>query len=64
MRNITDWYSFFSNEPVFWDNNFCGFKIQLFSVLNTKQTNNGIFSNKAGKNYNLAKIFLNMRVRL
>ena len=33
-------------------------------MLNTKQTNNGIFSNKAGENFNLAKIFLNVRVRL
>ena len=33
-------------------------------MLNTKQTNDGIFSNKAGENFNLAKIFLNVRVRL
>ena len=33
------------------------FKIHLFSILNTKQTNDGIFSNKAGENFNLAKIF-------
>ena len=43
---------------------FCKFKIHLFSILNTKQTNYGIFSNKAGENFNLAKIFLNVRVRL
>ena len=29
----------------------------FFSILNTKQTNDGIFSNKAGGNFNLAKIF-------
>ena len=44
--------------------NFCNFKIHLFSILNTKQTNDGIFSNKAGENFNLAKIFLNVRVQL
>ena len=45
------------------ENKFCNFKIHLFSILNTKQTNNGIFSNKAGENFNLAKTFLNARVR-
>ena len=39
-------------------------KIHLFSILNSKQTNDGIFSNKAKKNFNLAKVFLNMRVQL
>ena len=34
------------------------------SILNTKETNNGIFSNKAGENFNLAKMFLNVRVQL
>ena len=33
-------------------------------MLNTKHTNNSIFSNKAGENFNLPKIFLNVRVRL
>ena len=33
------------------------------SILNTKRTNDGIFSNKTEKNFNLAKIFLNVRVR-
>ena len=33
-------------------------------MLNTKQTNDGIFSNKAEKKINLAKIFLNLKVRL
>ena len=31
---------------------------------NTKQTNDGIFSNRAGENFKLAKTFLNVRVRL
>ena len=39
-------------------------KIHLFSILNTRQTNAGTFSNKAGENFNLANIFLDMRVRL
>ena len=33
-------------------------------MLNNKQTNDDIFSNKAGQNFNLAKRFLNVRVRL
>ena len=37
------------------------FKIHLFSFLNTKQTNNGIFFNKTGDNFNLAKSFWNVR---
>ena len=36
----------------------------FFSILKTKQTNNGISSNKAVENFNLAKIFLNERVQL
>ena len=36
------------------------FEINLFSILNTNQTNDGIFSNKAEDNLNLAKIFLNV----
>ena len=36
----------------------------LFSILNAKQTNDGIFPNKAGENFNLAKIFLHVRIRL
>ena len=35
-----------------------------FSILNTKQTNDGIFSYKAGENFSMAKIFLNVRVWL
>ena len=33
-------------------------------MLDTKQTNDGIFSNKTGENFNLAKIFWNVRVQL
>ena len=33
-------------------------------MLNTKETNDGIVSKKAGENFNLEKIFLNVRVRL
>ena len=40
------------------------FKIHLFSFLNIKPTNDGIFLNKTGENLNLAKIFWNVRVRL
>ena len=36
---------------------FCNFKIHLVSILNTKQTNDGIFSNKAGENFYLKKNF-------
>ena len=41
----------------------CSFKIHLFSILNTKETNHGIFSNMAGENFILDKIFLDVRVR-
>ena len=44
--------------------NFAVSKIHLFSILNTKQINDGSFSNKAGENFNLVKIFLNERFRL
>ena len=44
--------------------NFAILKLIFFSILNSKQTNDGIFSNKAGENFNLAKIFLNVRARL
>ena len=41
-------------------------QFQISFIFNFKhQTkNDGIFSNKAGKNFNLAKIFLNVRFRL
>ena len=48
----------------FQENKICNFKIHLFSILNTKQTNDDIFSNKTGENFDLAKIFWNVRVRL
>ena len=48
---------------VFKENNFCNYKIHLFSILNTKQTNDAIFSNKAGKNFNLAKKFLKREIK-
>ena len=38
--------------------------MNLISILNTKQINDGIFLNKAGENFNLEKIFLKVRVRL
>ena len=50
-------------ESAFYENQFCYLIIHLFSILNTKQTNDGLFSNKAGENFNLVKIFLNVRVR-
>ena len=33
-------------------------------TLNTKQINDGIFSNRAGENFKLEKTFLNVRVQL
>ena len=48
----------FLNQPVFQENKICNFKIHLISILNTKQTNDDIFSNKAEENFNLAKNFL------
>ena len=55
---------FVFKQPVFQENKIYNFKIHLFSFLNTKQTNDGIFLNKAGENFNLAKIFWNVRVQL
>ena len=43
MWNVTAWYSLFLNQPIFEENKFCNFKIHLFSILNIKQTNYGIF---------------------
>ena len=56
IQTITAWYSLFLNKSVFQENKLCNFKIHLFSILNTKQTNDGTFSNKAGENFNMAKI--------
>ena len=39
----------FLNEFVFQGKRICNFRIHLFSFLNSKQTNDGIFSNKTGK---------------
>ena len=33
-------------------------------MLNTKEKNDGVFSNKAVENFNLANIFLNVRIQL
>ena len=63
MRSVTAWYSLFLNQPVFQENKICNFKIHLFSILNTKQTKDGIFLNKAVENFNLEKVFWNMRVQ-
>ena len=38
--------------------------MHLLLISNTKQKNDDIFSNKCEENFNLAKIFLNLRVRL
>ena len=64
-RNVTGWYSLFlSRAFFFYENKFCSFTINLFSILSTKQVDDGIFPNKARERFNLAKIFLNVRVRL
>ena len=59
---VTSSYSLFLNHPVFQENKIYNF-ISHLSFLNTKQTNDGIFMNKARENFNLAKIFWNVRVR-
>ena len=38
-------------KSAFYENQFCNFIIHLFSILNTKQTNDGLFSNKAGEKF-------------
>ena len=63
-RNVTAWYSLFLNQPVFQENKIYTFKIHLFSFSNKKQINDCVFSNMIGKNFNLAKNFWNVRVRL
>ena len=55
---------FVLNQPVFQEYKIHNFKIHFFSFLNTKQTNEGIFSNMTRKNFNLAKIFWNVIVQL
>ena len=54
----------FLNEPVFQENKFCNFKTHLFSILNTKQTNDGIFSNKVGENFNLANKLIKLMMNI
>ena len=54
----------FLNQPVFQEHKIYNFEIHLFSILDTKQINDGIFLNKTGENVNLAKLFWNVRVRL
>ena len=62
--NVTAWCSLFLNQPVFQESKIHNFKINLFSFLNSKQGNDSIFLNTTRDNFNLAKIFWNMRVRL
>ena len=57
MRNVTAWCSLFLNQSVFKETKICNFKIHLFLILNSKQTNDGIFSNNAGEKLNFTKIF-------
>ena len=57
-------YSIQFVQPVFQEYKIYNFKIHLFSFLNIKQTNDGIFLNKAGENFNLTKLFWSVRVRL
>ena len=64
MQNVTAWYSLILNQSIFSENKFCNFKIHLFSIFNTRETNDGIFLNKAGENINLANMFLNVRALL
>ena len=54
----------FFNQPVFHENKIYNFEIHLFSFLDTKQRNDGIFLSITGDNFNLAKIFWNVRARL
>ena len=52
------------NQPVFQEIEICNYKIHLLSFLNTRQTNHGIFLSKAGENFNLAKMFWKVKVRV
>ena len=54
----------FLNQPVIKEKKFYNLEIHLFSNLNNKQINDGIFSKKAGENFNLAKILLHVRVQI
>ena len=64
MWNVTAWYSLFLNQPVFRENKIFNFKIHLFSFFTTKQTNDDIFLKKTRENFDLTKIFWNVRVPL
>ena len=55
---------FVFNQPAFQENKICNFKIHLFLILNNKQTNPDIFSNKTRDNFNLAENFWNVKGRL
>ena len=56
MCNITAWFS--TKQNLLFCNSF------FFLFLNIKQTNNGIFSNKTGENFHLAKTSWKVRVRI
>ena len=64
MTRHTAWYSLFLNQLVFQENKIYNFKINLFSFLNAKQTNDGIFLDLTVEKFYLGKIFWKMRVRL
>ena len=49
MWNVTAWHSLFLNQPVFQENQIYNFKFHLFSFLNTKQANYGIFWTRLGR---------------
>ena len=55
---------FVFKSACFQENKIYNFKIYLFSFLTTKKTNDGILLKNAGENFNLAKIFWNVRVPL
>ena len=62
--DLTAWYSLFLNQHVFQENKICNYEIYLSSFSNTKETNDSIFLNKTRENFNLTKIFWNVKVRL
>ena len=55
-----------ANKPVLQENKICFPKIHLLSFRSINQTNGMVttFSNNTGENFNLAKLFCNVRVRL
>ena len=54
---MTALYSLFLNQPAFEENKLSSFKIHLFSILNTKQTNDGIFRTRLEKLLIWQKLF-------